>query len=365
MKVLMICGAYTPDKCGVGDHAKIIYETFLNLDNSNDYYLLNSANLLKNNVSIDTFKLEWSIFENKKILKKIRNINPDIIHVQFPAKRYNYSFGILFLIKKLKKLGFKIIVTLHEYSYSPYLAKLRTNVIIKNIDLLLVVDEKYGVDLVSKKNISSDRVFRLPISSSMPKNNLLASEKHDFKKKIINNGLVLGYFGFAIANKKLETILEVGKKLKQLNINFIIIFICELNDTNSYQKSILNLIKESDLEENVIITGYLDALEVSFYLSICDFVIYPFEDSISTKSSSVLAAMLQGVKVITTTNDAPLNFAPWNKAYNVKNYTCINDILQIILDNKDNDTKIDYNIITWDQVANIQLDLYKRLLDDE
>lgn len=88
----------------------------------------------------------------------------------------------------------------------------------------------------------------------------------------------------------------------QGNLNSILLVIAELKKEDEYHKTISELIKKLGLKEDIAITGYLEDQQVSNNLKITDFVILPFTDGVSPKNGSMLAAVQEGKKVITTRN---------------------------------------------------------------
>src|SRR6478609_9225551 len=130
MKILILSGTYPPDKCGVGDYTSKVYNSLLGVSKGDDIYLLSSNELLKNGERLPLKPLIWNFFGTKRIIATIKQIDPDIINFQFPTTSYRISISVLFLIMQLKRLGFFLVTTLHEYSYSPRIAQFRTRFII-------------------------------------------------------------------------------------------------------------------------------------------------------------------------------------------------------------------------------------------
>ena len=67
-------------------------------------------------------------------------------------------------------------------------------------------------------------------------------------------------------------------------------------------------------------TGRLDAEDVSIYLQACDVVVQPYPDGVTTRRTSVMAALANGRPVVTT--DGPLTEPVWRKCDAVQLVPC-------------------------------------------
>jgi glycosyltransferase involved in cell wall biosynthesis len=330
MKILVITGTYPPDKCGVGDFAFKLYNSMLDVNTNDDIYLLSSNQLIKNGNSVYLKTLRWNFFDTKRILETIKTINPSIIDFQFPTQSYRKSISILFLITRLKLCGFRIVVTLHEYSYSSKLAQFRTKLLLKSAYRLIVVDEQYKTDIVRSKMAASEDVLYIPVGSSIDHSQLNNEGIQLLRKKYVEDkGLLIGYFGFIIPAKGFETLIRLGQALKQQSRIFKIIVAAELKGDDKYHQELLRLIKVNWLEKDFIVTGYLPSNEIADLLRSMDAVVFPFVKGISTRNTSVLAALNQGVNVISTKSKRIQN-SPYKLLHLIDQYTNVDQIINII-----------------------------------
>lgn len=354
MRVLMIVGSYPPEKCGVGDYSSIL-GIHLNNYEDDDIDVFTSNSIIKKNKKIKFNKLNWKMTDIKFVVNSILEQNYDIVHLQFPSKAYRKSIAIIIIMLLLYLKKKKIILTLHEFSYSPLIAKLRTMPLLFISKKIIVVDEKYRDDFkkISKK-IYAKTIF-INIASNIPlsklnNNNL---EKAEFRERLFGNiKLIVGYFGFINETKGIESILEVGKVLKQKNIDFKILLIGELNSNNKYHKTLIDLINLHELQEEVVITGYLESEDVADYISICDWMVFPFTKGLSPRNGSFLAALLQGVNIITTKSDDYGNFSNVNNVFFIDTYLDITSIINYLINGNKNGVLNASNIqYSWDEIA--------------
>jgi len=89
MKILFITGSYPPMKCGVGDYQ---YNLAKSLSKTNDVNIgvLTSTDAKPvsetDNVEVYPIIRDWGIGRIFKIVKFIRDWDPDIVHIQYPTQ---------------------------------------------------------------------------------------------------------------------------------------------------------------------------------------------------------------------------------------------------------------------------------------
>lgn len=355
MNILVLTGSYPPDKCGVGDFTFKLYNSLLKVNINDNVYLLSSNKLIKNGNPLAFRPVRWDFFGMKRVIDTIRLINPSIIDFQFPTISYRKSISILFLIRRLKLDGFRIVITLHEYSYSSKLAQFRTNLLIRSAYRLIVVDELYKSDIIRQKIATAENVLYIPVGSSIDRSQLSDEGIKRLRKQYIDdNGLLIGYFGFIFPTKGVETLIKLGQVFKQQNRKFKIIIAAELNRENKYHQKLLKLIRVSGLDKELIITGYLPSNEIADLLRSMDVIVFPFVKGISTKNTSLLAALNQGVNVISTKSKL-IPDSPSKHLHLIDHYTNVEQIVNII------DNHLIYDIkqesgTTWEEIGRKTID---------
>ncbi|MCR3757947.1 glycosyltransferase [Clostridium felsineum] len=302
MKVCMITGALPPLKCGVGDYSDILCD-YLNKNPNIELNVITSSNIHSSfNYNIYNLINKWSISELTKVLKIVKKLNPDIVHIQYPTLSYKRNIMINMLPYFLHK-RYKVIVTLHEYSDSSILGKVRSEVGILFSHFLIVVDDRYNVDLRRKKIFSKKPIKKICIGSNIPKSKKTYSELLKLRNKLLlkNKKMIVGYFGFINDKKGLENIVLALKLLKDNGYKeFQFNIIGELYTNNKYHNKIVNMINDLGLNKEVIITGYLEKQLVGDYVKVCDVIVLPFTDGLSSKNGSFLCALQEEKNIITT-----------------------------------------------------------------
>jgi glycosyltransferase involved in cell wall biosynthesis len=128
---------------------------------------------------------------------------------------------------------------------------------------------------------------------------------------IPDDTMLIGYFGFMNASKGVDTLLKGAAAAIGQGVNAHILLIGgrtgSSDPTNTaFAAQIDQLIAQLDLGSRVHWTGFVDDRQVSAYLSACDMVALPFNDGVSFRRGSFMAALAHGCPIITTTPQVDL-----------------------------------------------------------
>lgn len=305
MKICFIVGAFPNMKCGVGDYAhKLVLEL---IENNIDISVITSSQASISNEKIDLHNNveKWNFRHLKHIIKEVKSIKPDLVHIQYPSNEYkkNVMINLLpLIIRQVCKC--KVISTVHEYSATSKLGKIRNFISMKLSNQTVVVEKRYIEDVNKHfKNFAQNVILDyIPIFSNIPKYNMNQVELDKLREKIgLNNSKVISYFGFLNPNKGFENIIEVLKRFRENNENVKVLFIGGIDSKVEYHKEILEKISNYGLKEDIIVTDFIeDPQMVANYLKISDVCMLPFRDGVSERNGSFLAAYIQNIPIVTT-----------------------------------------------------------------
>jgi len=268
MKVLMICGSYPPEHCGVGDYTKQLVE-----------------NLKKLNVRVDTLvNINWNISKFASIVKKVKDFEADIIHIQYPSINFGYS-----IVPQLLSLRFKTIITIHEVSQSRMPRKL--SLLPFSLSHRCIFTNKFELAAFNKLYpwTKRDKLDVIPIGSA-----IRMGKELDISDKNWNN---IVSFGLIRPEKGLEDVIKLGQLIKDSNLPYVITIVGQLLEKNrDYFNELVNktknlninwILNKSDIEISQILAGNLIA-----YL--------PYPDGVSQRRSSLFAVFSNKMLVFTT-----------------------------------------------------------------
>jgi len=291
MKLCYISGSYPPIKDGVGDWTSHIL-SLLKTDADMDIYIIFHENA---NIHFDKKKMLLLGFKFNniiKILSFIKNNSIDCVHIEYPCICYglNLSINFLPLLMKIVFPKIKIFLTIHEYSNYTIKGKLRILLMLLFSNIVFVTDKRnyYRLNRI-KGNVHSV----LPVPPQIP-----VKRKRNYRQK--NKYLTFGYWGFIRKNKGIDVLIRSFKRYLLNGYKGKLILYASFDEKNSYQNSILKLIKKIEIENNIEIKGYLSKEDLSIELSHLDCCILPFADGVSDRRGTFVAAMACGLPVITT-----------------------------------------------------------------
>ena len=264
----MICGSYPPEHCGIGDYA---YQLVRNLE-------------IQGNEVVVMANIDWSVKNFFSIIKNVRVINADVIHIQYPGINYQLS-----IMPQLISLFFRSFVTTHEVSQIHFVRKLslipfalRSKVVFTNI-----FERDRFVKLFPwfrKKN-----TVIIPIGS-----NINANEEILVENKRINEIIS---FGQIRPDKGIEQVINLSKRIKENELPYRIIIVGQLLPKF---KQYFNKLKELSIDLDIEWKLNLPESGISTILSSSLIAYLPYPDGVSERRGSLLASLKNQMFVITT-----------------------------------------------------------------
>lgn len=306
MKVIIISGSFPPMKCGVGDYVFNLVQRLSSFDAVEVLVITSLVSDLKfvnDKFTILPIVKKWDIFEMFKLSKKISCIRADIVHIQYPTLGYKKSKSVQFLplIIKLFDKKAKLVQTWHDPFNNYWKGKMRFLPNLLALDGLVVVEPGWVDRLpwLYRKILYKTRRRFIPVASTVPSVKVDDVERMNIRSMFNcrEDEKLLSYFGFVSPRKNIELVLTLLE-----SINSKLILICDLNPSNQYHKQILELINQKNLNDRVFVTGFLPAVLSARYMAASDAVILPFKEGVSQRHTSFLAAVAQGVLVVTTSD---------------------------------------------------------------
>ncbi len=262
----MVTGSYPPDVCGVGDST----------------FRLVSA-LQKMHVNVEVISnVNWATSNFLNVKRHISEINPDIIHIQYPTVGYGYH-----ITPQILSLFFPTITTLHEVSQSNILrqwALYPFSIASRHLVFTSEYERKYAC-IWAPWVESRSKV--IPIGSNILTGIQVTKPRLE---EVI-------YFGLIRSNKGLEDFIEVASlaKARKLNIGFRVIGMIDAKSHEYYTK-----LSNQTLNLPITWSIGLSHSEVADYLSKSSLAYLPFPDGVSERRGSLLAALSNSVAVVTT-----------------------------------------------------------------
>jgi glycosyltransferase involved in cell wall biosynthesis len=157
------------------------------------------------------------------------------------------------------------------------------------------------------------RVARIPIGSNIPVQPPAGYDRAQFRSAlgVGADDFLLGYFGFLNHSKGGDTLIRALSVLAERKARVKLALIggqaggSDPTDI-AFGAEIEKLIARHGLENRIIRSGFISAMEVSAHLLACDAMALPYRDGASLRRGSLMAALAHGCAVISTVPPAPL-----------------------------------------------------------
>ena len=233
-------------------------------------FVISNGGKLENQINIDggthikfdvCSKNIFTVISRINGLKKIlKDIKPDIIHVRSRVPAWLVNFAN-------KSLGIKVVSTVHGFNSVGFYSS-----IMQKADAVICVSNSIKEYIQKHYKTSEEKITVIPRGIDLelfnPKN-IDNSFIEYFKKEFnLQNKFIVSSVGRVTQLKDYETFIKAISIVKQdiSNVTALIVGGTR-SDKEDYLNSLKNLIKELNLEENIIFTGSQSKIEQIYALS--------------------------------------------------------------------------------------------------
>lgn len=266
MKVALAAGPYQPGRCGVGDYTFRLAQA------------LRKAGVLAEVVTSG----DWRLRGLPSLLRTVRRVDPDILHIQYPTAGFGHKLGPQGLA-----MTSPIIVTVHEASGSHLLRKLSLypfSFRLKHVIFTTEFERRFALRWAPW---ITKRSSVIPIGSNIEARPQARDRSLD---EIV-------YFGLIRPGKGIEDVLSLAELLKTQcpHLTMRIIGNCRPEQAR-YTAGLRERSKGLPLlwEENA------DDSTVARRLAASGIAYLPFPDGASDRRGSLKAALANGMAIVTT-----------------------------------------------------------------
>lgn len=360
MKVLMLCGSYPPARCGVGDYTRMLSRELASLGAG--VVIITSSYLgtkkSAKNPEVIPIVDSWKAENTGYIFEKIREISPDIVHIQYPNLEYKKNFSTNILPWKIKCsfAKVKVVETFHEpVKDLTVFGQLRLGLNMFYADACVFV-EKENYDMLPfflKAVMRSKKSVFIPIGSNIKYEKSGKGKAQTLRKRfdIPLGKKILMTFGFITKVKGYENLLKIFRDDREAWVH-----LGQVNTAEVFQKKFMDTVKNAEVKINF--TGHVVDRQIARYLLSADVCVFPFKEGVTDRHGTFLAAASQGVFIAA--------FHRSKKGYikeeNVFYARCGNlEGLRKAIDFKSPVTRIKPELIGWKEIAKRHMELYRSL----
>lgn len=334
-RVGLVCGYFDPTHDGVADYTRHLQRALRRtgvdaLICTTDAYAQQGQGSLRSNgreviVGV-THRFDFSGI--REAARNLRRLKLDVVHVQYAPSAFWFSRAVG-LLPVLLNSGVPLVVTLHEYGVwvAPDLMKgpvsaassvversglvdRETLFLVPRADRVLVVSEEH-VQVLSHRFIRwRVRPTVVPVGPNIL---MTTSEQEDPRRNarealgIPDDTPVIVFFGFFHPVKALDRLIE-AVALVRPSFPGVRLVLAGGEESHSVmgqaavrmRHQLEDVARRLHVDDAVTFTGYLPEEDVSRLLLAADVAVFPFDEGVTSKSGSLLAARVHGVPIIAT-----------------------------------------------------------------
>lgn len=336
IRVTMIAGTYQPLKCGVAHYTA-------RLRNALEKQGVESVVLTTHDAAEATFDSSviavvqsWKIGDMMPLIRSLKAIDTDILHIQHAAGTYSFERAIFLLPLLLRMMGWRkpIVTTIHEYGWWEWqpnfippqlLESLKTwgqrrgwwdredGFLLTQSDAVITTNSDAEKVIHTRLPQISDRIYRIPIAANIevtPINKDKARQALRQTCNWSNDVAVIVFFGFLHPVKGIENLLSAFKQVqlhrpqtRLLLIGGVESLALSGEQATKYWDKLHKLVFDLNLDKLVHISGYLNADIASRYIAGADVGVLPFNCGVTIKSGSLLTLLAHSLPVVATHHD--------------------------------------------------------------
>jgi glycosyltransferase involved in cell wall biosynthesis len=240
----------------------------------------------------------WQVGELAIVRQAIDQVRPDLVHVQYPTLGYHNRELPWMLPAILLSQGIPVHRTWHEH-YSDMFSRVRFLAAALPPGPIIVVRPDWAEQRPgwTRPFVPRRRLIHIPNASTLPRVDLTDRERRQVKERYAPDGkALLVYFGFLFEHKGIEEALELVDPSR----HHLVLIGEAIPALDSYGPRLLERLGRSPLVERATALGFLPPEEAARLMAAADAVLLPFRRGGGEWNTSLLAAVLQGTFVLTT-----------------------------------------------------------------
>ncbi len=342
-------------KCGVGAYTQRLAVALTEYGDMQVTVLTDvraSEAVTVNGIEVLSIVRGWGMIELFRIARYIKQLNPDVVHIQYPTQGYSGRMP-RFLPLLMRLLAKPCVQTWHEpvLGWSGVLLAI-------GLRVLVTVREDFmgSIPKLTQKALKRTKLIWIPAASLLPTAKLSDEQRLKFRQSYASeNDVLLTYYGFVAPLKGIEALFEIVAKT-----NARLLMACDFLSDDDYHRSLLDNIAIMGIASRITIMGFLPEDQLASILASSDAVVLPFRDGAGAWNTSIDGAVAQGVFVLSTSvivngynNERNIYFAkPGN----------VDEMIAAIQKYAGQHIACKQPILEWRNIAEQHLNVYKQLV---
>ncbi len=322
-KIAFLTPFVPPAVNGIGDYTSHLCRALRDL--GMDAHIFTSWGQRPQDAWIHPVIRDWSGTDAPAELK---TFHPDAVVLQFVPQLYHprgICLKLAHLLRRLKKdLGCRVFVTFHEFQThweldlkKIFLAgfyRFQTVEMIAQSDAVITTCRAYA-DILKKYPVPR-KVHEIPVGSNVLPVPASKESLEALKNKYGTQGKkMLAIFGRMSGFRSMDTALNVLADIRAGGIDAGLFVLGNARESQpKLYEAFLETAKSLKVQGCVFETGILPAEEISRHLQASDLFLFPQNDGISTRSTTVMSALAHGLPIAART-PRPGNFTGYEIPY--------------------------------------------------
>jgi glycosyltransferase involved in cell wall biosynthesis len=304
MRIGMITGEYPPMQGGVGAYTALLAREFA--ATGHGVHVLTTPPAVsgsRDGVTVDARMRGWGVGALSAVRTWVRDVQPDLMVMQFQTAAYRMSPFVHFLPDALR--GVPFVTVFHDLRH-PYLfpkaGRLRDAIVMR------LARASSGVVVTNHEDAA--RIAHLPRTCLIPIGSNILAHVDDASAWRAHAGAdqdtaLIGYFGLINQSKGVDTLLGALRRLLDSGVRARLLLIGAVaghSDPSNitYARQMEARIADLHLSDHIARTGYVGEQDAAGYLAACDVIALPFADGASYRRGSLMAAIRLGCPIVTT-----------------------------------------------------------------
>ncbi len=308
MRMCMVCPSYPPQDitCGVGDYTRCLSEELLR--QGEEVFLVTSDRYKSGAVGLPVMTVkerDWTMGTAWMLTTALALRMPDLVHVQYTPDLYGRAMGftVLPLLARLRRAGWRTVVTLHTLVGGPARTKLAAIMLLATAHHIISANEEVSALLRRVGWLAPSRWTEIPIGSNIP----VAATDHADRQSVRERlglpatGTVLAHFGLVYPGKGLETVIQALPRVLAAQPEACLVIVGDTREQEQgYEKSLREMADRLHVRSAIIWAGCRSNEEVSQILGSADLFVVPYDGGASIRRGSLMAGFAHGLPVIST-----------------------------------------------------------------
>lgn len=313
MKVLLVSGSLPDVHCGIGEYTARLGSALASAPGTSVQILTTKSELVRPEGIAPAQVLppvpSWGFPSVIRMAGMIRNVKPDVVHIEYPAVGYARSLGVLALPLAVRALArVPVVLTIHEWSEKGWQGRLAADFMAVTSSRVVMPDAVEAGALRHELRAFGTRVDVARMISTVPI--ARGADRAGFRARLrlAPGELLVGTFGLIHPRRRLEDLIDGLAALRSSTPAHLLIVGGEADydaqRATEYSTALRTRVDDLGLTDAVTWLGYVRPAEVSEALQACDVAALLYREGASERNTTLQAVLEHGLPVVTTDGPA-------------------------------------------------------------